>query len=389
MGINTFNPRSSASASQAHQLAADARSLDKLKREANQSPEQAARAVAQQFESVLTSMMLNSMRSTLPQDGILSGGQQLWTGMYDQQITQQFGSRGLGLTDMLTQQIKRQMSATNPNETSTQTETSAPTTELNTTNTTLENLKLSHISNAVKENTHDSGNIFETPAAFAPPAIAQAKAMRAYTTNNSFAATRSPTAHSTTQPIQNAITNNSTETTSSLNSALQTVATGIENVFTSARQRFSQTKSAFVNRLKDAAERTSQSSGIPAQFILGQAALESGWGRKEIKGPNGENSFNLFGIKANKSWTGPTVETVTTEFVNGQSIKVKQQFRSYSSYEEALQDYSQFITKNPRYAQVVAQATDLHSFATNLQKAGYATDPAYASKLMKVVKSLA
>lgn len=145
----------------------------------------------------------------------------------------------------------------------------------------------------------------------------------------------------------------------------------------------------FVERMAAAAQNASASSGIPARFMLSQAALESGWGKREIRRGDGSTSFNVFGIKAGKNWTGPTVEVATTEYVNGQPRKVMAKFRAYRSYDEAFADYASLISNNPRYASVVASANDAASFATNLQRAGYATDPQYASKLMKIMKHFA
>ncbi|AHN75930.1 flagellar biosynthesis protein FlgJ [Pandoraea pnomenusa] len=145
----------------------------------------------------------------------------------------------------------------------------------------------------------------------------------------------------------------------------------------------------FVDRMATAAQNASASSGIPARFMLSQAALESGWGKREIRRADGSTSYNVFGIKAGKNWNGPTVEVATTEYVNGQPRRVMAKFRAYHSYDEAFADYANLISKNPRYASVVASANDAAGFATNLQRAGYATDPQYASKLIKIMKHFA
>jgi flagellar protein FlgJ len=83
----------------------------------------------------------------------------------------------------------------------------------------------------------------------------------------------------------------------------------------------------------------SEQSGVPHHLILAQAALESGWGQRQIRKENGEPSFNIFGVKATSSWKGPTTEITTTEYENGAAVKVKAKFRVYSSYLEALSDY--------------------------------------------------
>ncbi|SFC67897.1 flagellar protein FlgJ [Polaromonas sp. OV174] len=143
----------------------------------------------------------------------------------------------------------------------------------------------------------------------------------------------------------------------------------------------------FVTRMLPAAQQASQASGVPAQLIMAQAALESGWGRREIRAEDGKTSHNLFGIKADKGWKGPVVETTTTEYVNGVAQKTQASFRAYGSYEEAFSDYAKFLTTNPRYANVLA-TQDPAEAAHGLQRAGYATDPQYAGKLVRIMKQM-
>ncbi len=143
----------------------------------------------------------------------------------------------------------------------------------------------------------------------------------------------------------------------------------------------------FVSRLLPAAQRASQASGVPAQLIMAQAALESGWGRREIRADDGQPSYNLFGIKADKSWKGPVVEASTTEYVNGVAQKTRASFRAYGSYEEAFSDYGKFLSSNPRYANVLT-APDAAGAARGLQQAGYATDPQYGGKLIRIMKQM-
>jgi len=121
--------------------------------------------------------------------------------------------------------------------------------------------------------------------------------------------------------------------------------------------------------------------------MVAQAAHETGWGRKEIRMADGSNSFNLFGIKARADWKGPVARITTTEVVDGQPRKLVQAFRAYSSYDEAFADYARLMKTSPRYRDVVAQAGDAKRFAQGLQRAGYATDPAYADKLGRVINT--
>jgi len=145
---------------------------------------------------------------------------------------------------------------------------------------------------------------------------------------------------------------------------------------------------AFQDKLGSHAEEASRATGIPAKFMLGQAALESGWGRREIKGRDGTNSHNLFGIKAGADWKGKVVETTTTEYVNGKAQSKVERFRAYDSYADSFKDYAKLIASNPRYEKALASASsgDAAGFAKGLQRAGYATDPNYAVKLASIIK---
>jgi len=151
----------------------------------------------------------------------------------------------------------------------------------------------------------------------------------------------------------------------------------------------------FVEQHQDAARAAEARTGIPATFMISQAALETGWGRKEIRHADGSPSYNLFGIKAGPGWKGPVAEITTTEYVNGQARKVVAKFRAYSSYAESFADYARLMQDSPRYAGVAGRAAKGQlqgqggavAFAQGLQRAGYATDPAYADKLTRVINT--
>jgi flagellar protein FlgJ len=143
---------------------------------------------------------------------------------------------------------------------------------------------------------------------------------------------------------------------------------------------------AFVERMLPHARAASAATGIPARFMVGQAALETGWGRSEMRGVDGRNSFNLFGIKAGGNWHGRTVDVVTTEYVDGKPQKLVERFRAYDSHAESFRDYASLLSGNTRYRDVIAQGQDAAGFARGLQQAGYATNPAYARKLVGVIR---
>lgn len=143
----------------------------------------------------------------------------------------------------------------------------------------------------------------------------------------------------------------------------------------------------FIRKHQAAAQAAEAATGMSSSHILGQAALESGWGKHEIRMADGSPSHNLFGIKANAGWTGKVAEVTTTEYVGGVARKVTAKFRAYDSYEDAFKDHARLLSQSPRYSQTVAQADTASGFAKGLQKAGYATDPAYADKLTKVINT--
>lgn len=165
----------------------------------------------------------------------------------------------------------------------------------------------------------------------------------------------------------------------------------------------------FVQQHTAAAQQAESATGIPAAFMVSQAALETGWGRKEIKHVDGTTSHNLFGIKAGGSWKGPVAEVATTEYINGKAQKVTAKFRAYGSYAESFADYARLMKESPRYQAAVQGATagkavaaaagseavkpsgssaqNAAQFAQGLQRAGYATDPAYADKLTRVINT--
>ncbi|MFS2060484.1 flagellar assembly peptidoglycan hydrolase FlgJ [Kosakonia cowanii] len=143
----------------------------------------------------------------------------------------------------------------------------------------------------------------------------------------------------------------------------------------------------FISRMMAPAMAVARLSGIPHQLIIAQAALESGWGKQEILTEEGKPSHNLFGVKATAEWHGETTEITTTEYENGVAQKIKDKFKVYSSYAEALEDYTSLISRNPRYKNVVKSETP-EIAAKALQSAGYATDPAYAKKLINIIQQV-
>lgn len=140
----------------------------------------------------------------------------------------------------------------------------------------------------------------------------------------------------------------------------------------------------FVAALAEPAERVGQELGIHPLALIAQAALETGWGRHLMADESGEKSWNLFGIKARKGQ--PAVEADTQEFRNGRMQAERAAFRWFESLEEAFDGYASLIGRSPRYRQAVAEGQDPERYAKELQRAGYATDPDYASKIINILR---
>ena len=302
-------------------LAIDTQSLGQLRAQAKQSPDQALKAAAQQFEAVFMNMMLKSMREATPQDSMMDSDQtRMFTGMLDQQLAQSMSTRGIGLADMMVRQLSNSGQAGMP-------------------------------AAALHSETGASAPLFRGNALTASVLHSETGALAPLFRGNAPAA-----------------------------SILDPKA--VPSAFNATTQQ------DFVNRMLPHAMQASQASGVPPQLMMGQAALESGWGKREIHMADGSNSFNLFGIKANAGWQGKVAEVMTTEYTNGVAHKQVEKFRAYSSYAEAFKDYAGMMSNNPRYANVLQQAGSPSGMAQALQKSGYATDPKYAEKLVSVMKQM-
>lgn len=297
-------------------------------------------AAAKQFEAVFTQMVLKSMRDATPSDGMFDNEQtKLYMSMMDQQLSQQLSSRGIGLADVMIRQLAR-----------------ATGTELPQGMATAGGVTGASVRDAQMAHLLDGRGAIDADG---PP------------------------------PVGTTLPGAAWNPTAGLRQ-YQNQADGQGNGQAQLGQLPDDSPehiSNFVNRMAEPAMAASRASGVPAKLIVGQAALESGWGRREIRNPDGSTTFNVFGIKAGANWKGPTTEIVTTEYVDGQPQKVRAKFRAYGSYDEACNDYARLLTNNPRYAGVVS-ASNADDAAHGLQRAGYATDPAYGEKLVRIMKKV-
>ena len=142
----------------------------------------------------------------------------------------------------------------------------------------------------------------------------------------------------------------------------------------------------FVQQLTEPAKAVEKSLGIPFAVVIAQSALETGWGKKIIQKSDGQSSNNLFNIKADHRWQGDKVNKDTLEFENGTMTKKNAPFRSYDSVKDSVDDYINFLSSNDRYQDALNNSSNVEQFLHSLQKAGYATDPQYANKIIGTLK---
>jgi flagellar protein FlgJ len=320
-------------------FALDVQGFDAMRAQAGSSPQQALKSTAKQFDAVFMQMMLKSMREATPQDGILdSNDSKQYQSMLDQQLAQQLSSKGVGVANALITQLSRNAGFdVGPGGIG-----GAKTLPGN--------------GNAIGGMLGGAGGA-GGDAGNAAMLNALARAYSNAQSNGTLAAGKGYSAQSAlTPPLRG--------------------------------KGASPKVDAFVDKMAAPAQAASAATGIPARFIVGQAALESGWGKGEIKNADGSSSHNVFGIKATSDWKGKTVSAVTTEYENGKARKVVQKFRAYDSYTDAMTDYANMLRDNPRYASVLSTSHDAASFAHGMQKAGYATDPHYAKKLISIMQQM-
>ena len=308
-------------------LAIDAQALGALRAQAKQSPDAALEKAATQFEALFLQMLLKSMRESVPQDGLFDNeATRTYIGMLDQQFASGLSGKGkLGLADMLVKQLRAAGAA---------------------------------------------GALSDEPGS-APGGIPPAGALPA-------------------EPMSQGGVPGNPAPTQQLNPFGPREGYGLTptpGVAGGKDAALSPQVREFLGKVGAHALAASRETGIPARFIVAQAALESGWGRAEIRAADGTPSHNLFGIKAGRGWTGNTVETATTEYVAGAMVKTTEKFRAYGSYAEAFQDYARLLRTSGRYSEALASGDDPLKFAQGLQKGGYATDPRYAEKIARVIQS--
>ena len=145
---------------------------------------------------------------------------------------------------------------------------------------------------------------------------------------------------------------------------------------------------AFLSRIAPWAQQAAQRLGVSVRSVMAHAALESGWGQRPVRSAEGADSLNLFGIKAGSSWEGARTSALTTEFEAGQAVRQTQDFRQYTGLDATFSDYVALLQHSPRYRAALNTGDDVQAFAQGLADGGYATDPQYADKLLRVSRSI-
>lgn len=134
---------------------------------------------------------------------------------------------------------------------------------------------------------------------------------------------------------------------------------------------------AFINFASSAAKQVNRKWGVPASVLIAQAAHESGWGR-HVKG----NAY--FGIKG-KSPDGGSTSFATHEVVSGKVVSITDSFRAYKDFADAADDYGRYLKQNKLYKNCFFFTNDVSRFVDEIAKAGYATDPNYATKVKNII----
>lgn len=331
-------------------LTMDLRSLDRLKGTSGTNPRAAVRETAKQLESLFMGELMKSMRASTMSTGMLdNSGSEMASGMLDTQFAGQMTGRPGGLADAITRQLERQMGLKPEalDKAAASAGNTAPASPLRRMASEGSFKGLGQLGDLGDLSDLDAGGFPGSNGTGLDEVLRRAQSL-----------------------------DRSNARTNTANSASRTTD----------GKRLSHSEQ-FIRKHHDAAKAAEAATGIASGHILGQAALESGWGKHEIKMKDGTPSHNLFGIKATSNWTGKVAEVTTTEYIGGVARKVTAKFRAYDSYEDAFKDHARLLTQSPRYSQTVAKADTAQGYAQGLQKAGYATDPAYANKLTQVINT--
>jgi len=296
-------------------FALDVQALARLRLDGKRDSKKAIATAAQEFESLFIQMMTKSMRdASFKSDLFSSQTQDFYKSIYDQQLSKMLSKKGLGLGQMMIDQL-----------------------------TKLEDVPANDLTESDKGIHSMEGHSKAMSNSLGSLLVSE----------NGFERDNWPKKHKTTSELSHS----------------------------------SLLVNEFVENMKKHADKFTKITGLPVEYAIAHAAHESSWGQKMPRHIDGRSSFNLFGIKANKDWTGNVVESTTNEYIDGVIKNRVEKFKAYDSYAEAFRDYAYLLTDKPRYNRVLMSGTPWE-FAKSLQLSGYATDPDYAKKLFQTIKNL-
>lgn len=321
-------------------FALDVQGIQRLRYDAVRNPDANLRAAAEQFEALLLQTMLKSMRQAGPRSELFDSSQnRFYESLMDQQWAQHLAGQGLGLAEQLVAQLNGRavMQGRTVTDSLIAGIPRGEPTDLRGREIPVEALVIREARPAGE----DASSARTREAGPAPQAPAQQPEIQPEQASQGPAAIAAP-------PLDSG-------------------------------------PDAFIAHLRQPAFAVAAQTGIPAELLLAQAALETGWGRYRIPTAEGDDSHNLFGIKAGGGWAGEVTSITTHEFIEGRRVPVRADFRVYDSYQEAFADYARLMRGNPRYA-AVGDSDSAEQAARALQAAGYATDPAYADKLISLIE---
>jgi flagellar protein FlgJ len=343
--------------------------LANLKNEAKSKTPGAIKEVAKQFESIFLNRVLKTMREAKLSEGILDNSQsKFYQDMYDQQLSIHLsGDGGIGLAELIVKQLS-------PKE-----ENEEQAGKLSIDDYLNRSVASSRPQKPLDKQT-DSGNIADIDVQ-APAPVSVGETLVVEKENQIEVTDKQLTATSQfISQLRPYVEKIRTEGNAVPIDDMEVVQS-TDKPITTAKQ--------FISQLQPYAEHAAKELGVDAKVLLAQSALETGWGKSVIKNRQGESSHNLFNIKANSSWKGAQTKVSTLEYDEGVVKKEMAGFRSYSSYAESFKDYVNFIKSNPRYGDALKAVSKPEHYMRELQQAGYATDPAYAGKVMRIYHSAA
>ncbi len=388
----------------------DLNRLNQLKVGADKNSEGNMRKVAQEFESLFLSEMLKSMRSAteaLGKDNPMNTpAAKQYQEMYDQQLAVSLSREGggIGLADVL----MRQMQKNKPVDAQAATLQGPAAAEA---------VKKVDVPTEIAAGTQADGPLGRSNGqrplwAFR---VAEPQAGAAATHSNDMelmnqrrialpskltdrllagivpstqVATEAKAAPLRNSALQDNVINSGARSVTAANGSMQVYGRAVaQPPLAPAKKAFS-SQDEFVATMLPMAEAAAKRIGIDPKYLVAQAALETGWGKSVMRAEDGSSSHNLFGIKAGKSWQGGQARAITSEFRDGAMVKETAQFRSYDSYQDSFHDLVTLLQSNDRYKDVVKSADNPERFVRELQKAGYATDPNYASKISQIANSM-